>query len=65
MFGKAPYQVVIWVSSSYDMSEVGKVQDRKEHAEKRYMKDTKMIKENNRGRILNMFCGNTCLIENL
>jgi hypothetical protein len=47
------------------MSEVGKVQDRKEHAEKRYMKDTKMIKENNRGRILNMFCGNTCLIENL
>jgi len=65
VFGKAPYRMVISVSSSCDMSEVGKVQDRNQHAEKRYMKGTKKIKENSHGRILNMFCGNTCLIENL
>lgn len=41
VFGKAPYQVVISVLSLYDMSEVGKVQDRKEQAEKIYVKSTK------------------------
>jgi hypothetical protein len=40
VFGKAPYQVVISVLSLYDMSEGGKMQDRKEHAEKIYMKGT-------------------------
>jgi hypothetical protein len=41
VFGKAPYQVVISVSSLYDMSEVGKLEDRKGQAEKIYMKGTK------------------------
>ena len=47
-------RMVISVSSSYDMSAVGKVQNRKEHAEKRYMKGTKKIKENNHGRMLTL-----------
>jgi hypothetical protein len=41
VFGKAPYQVVISVSSLYNMSEVGKLKDWKEQAEKMYMKGTK------------------------
>jgi hypothetical protein len=42
VFGKAPYQVVMLVSS-LNMSEDGKLQDRKEGAEKIYMKGTKEI----------------------
>lgn len=41
VFGEAPYQVVISVSSLCDMSEVGKVKDRKEQAENIYMKGPK------------------------